>query len=168
MRLFKIAIVIGMGILAGGCASDSPTSPERGPSVEKSSGSPADPLPGYVEHGNDTARTRLTFKDARILYRAALRYTADNGGRCASGPFQQNLVGRRMIDYLPGGDLLRNSFTGYRTEPQSMDRARISGQIGYEGIAADGLVIGFRITAMGATDDDYLEIEYIAPGVPGR
>ena len=172
MKLFGFVTVLGSVLFLVACTSDSPLDPdsEYSPVLadEKSADAPAGHPEGYVLHANQDAKTRRTYKDARILFRAALEFTEDNGGWFVRSPFHENLVGRRMIDYLPGGRHFKNAITGYRTEPQDRDAAT-PGQIGYIGVInSNGWLVGFIITAFGATPEDYLVIEYIGPGIPSK
>ncbi len=103
--------------------------------------------------------TRRTWKSAYRVDRAAREFARDNDGWFATGIHDRNVAGKTLIDYLPGGHLLKNAFTELRTEPCDCS-ASYSGSVGYLTIFNNGYPVGYTIDAMGVDSGEVLHIEY--------
>jgi hypothetical protein len=91
----------------------------------------------------------LTTSHCRLVQEAAENFAAFNNGVYAGNLADQNLAGKSVIDYLPGGRLLRNPYTGAETEPVGC-AAATPGQVGYVVIVDHtGTNAGYTITGFG-------------------
>ena len=59
--------------------------------------------------------------------------------------------GATIVDMLPGGQLLENSFTRVRTEPITAALASAAGEIAYSPVFSGGIIVGYTISGGGKT-----------------
>ncbi len=83
------------------------------------------------------------------LQTAVEAFAADNNGAYPADVWTAtNSAGRTVLDYLPGGALLKNAFTQANTEPAAWI-ARNPGEIGYSPIYQMMAPTGYHITGWG-------------------
>ena len=179
--LFLIAVLAGVAA----CSADDPSVPtapviETAASGTKAAG-PADggdfeaalsqrvkwPLvPGwdtiYGPEGRSDARFRRTCRDAQFLQRAVDRFMAAGSEWYPAHPFvDRNAADRTVIDYLPRGRPLVNTFTGQEYLPNTECSAGYPGEICYASVHWEGYSVGYVITAHGLRGEDELSIVYV-------
>ena len=96
------------------------------------------------------ARERIVKWNCNAVQLAIENFFFDNGREYPSSLDDRLPDGTRVIDLLPGGQLLENPFTRQRTEPVDHP-ARSAGQVGYVGLdrEGDGFYEGYHITGFG-------------------
>ena len=151
-------------IALAACSGPTPTSPVSDPpdksqTQELQLVSPSGRNTHNYGNPRGGSMTRRTWKSAAWVAAAAHEYAADNGGLYPTGVRQPNALGHTLIDYLPGGRLLINPFTGNRTEPRD-GPATHSGAVGYREIMIEAYPLGFTVEAMGFDTSEMLYIEY--------
>ncbi len=109
-------------------------------------------------------RDPRVIQNAYIVQTAAEAFAADNNGVYAMNGSSRNPVGKTLTDYLPGGVLLMNSHTGYRTEPSWSSWAYAAGGVGYVvvDVNADRIMDGYMIDGIGS--DGATQIIFICGG----
>jgi len=101
-------------------------------------------IPAYLTNFDS-----LTTSHCRLVQEAAENFAAFNNGVYAGNLADHNLSGKSVIDYLPGGRLLRNPYTGAETEPVGACAAT-PGQVGYVVVVdGTGTNSGYTITGFG-------------------
>lgn len=56
--------------------------------------------------------------------------------------------GDTVVDLLPGGFLIKNAWSGVRTEPRDGAAAQ-SGEVGFAAVLNAGVVVGYRVEGYG-------------------
>ncbi len=105
------------------------------------------------------AMTRRTWKAAHRLEQAVQDYARDNEGIFPGDLHGPNMAGKTLLAYLPGGQMLKNTFTNLRTEPSGYF-AEYSGAIGYNVYIEGTINVGYIISAMGVDSDEILVLVY--------
>ena len=167
MKSIPPIVLLLLAVLFASCssdhplASDSPTDP--GTRTDKSRGRPGMPMGQYL-HANKEALGRQTFQGAYMLERAVWRFAAENGGVFPSAVYDDNEAGKRLTDYLPGGNQLWNPFVGVRSNPLD-GFADMAGDIAYISVLDDlGYIVGYSISARGVSYPlQYMELQYYPP-----
>lgn len=179
--LSRICGLILMLLVLAGCSNETPTIPVIQDSTEVGNSKIQEEIRALPEVRDEGIRpnvefemniqkldnpkggsmTRRTWKSAYRVDRAAQEFARDNNGWFATGISSQNVLGKRFIDYLPGGQLLKNAFTQYRNEPQDWFSGQ-SGSIRYFPlIGQNGYPVGYVIDAIGVDMNEVLRIEHM-------
>jgi hypothetical protein len=153
-------------LLLFGCSTDPALAPPAGEGppagAGKSRGRPGMPMGQYL-HADFEAWGRQAFGQAYKLERAVRRFAADNEGFFPVSLGTPNAAGRTLRDYLPGGKLLWNIFTGVRSNPVFAEAAS-PGEVGYMAIMdPGGHPVGYTITAFGKDPGQFLVLQYVPP-----
>jgi len=91
-------------------------------------------------------------KEAEVLGLAhAVQLTAEDHAARNEGQYSD--LAADLVPLLPGAALLRNAFTGQRSEPQFSADAVTPGQIGTRLIVRDGVATGYVITGFGKNEE---------------
>lgn len=170
MKTMKSMTALAALILVlGACSGDDPVAPRAG----NEGGAPAEgekrrdgmPIQRW-ENANFHGLGLATYANARMAARAARRFAADNDGIPPSHLPEVNAAGRSFQDYLPGGRLLWNPFTGKRSNPITDVHPCCAGVIGYlPVIGPEGVNVGFVVIARGTTvPNQEFTIEWYAEG----
>jgi hypothetical protein len=98
--------------------------------------------------GMPTAKKLQVVMNCRIVQAAAEAFAADNNGLYpADVSCSVSLLGKTLIDYLPGGERLVNPYHGQATEPVDGAAAN-QGETGYIGCYCPGTPKGYCITGV--------------------
>ena len=130
----NVLIVFMISMLAGVCACSE------------------DPAESIIEPAEPTIEEleALVVENCEALEAALEEFISFNDGACPVDIYSDtNDLGLTLIDYLPGGELMENPFTGERTEPVDTV-ATEPGQIGYHP-ASDFYPVLYYITGFGET-----------------
>jgi archaellum component FlaG (FlaF/FlaG flagellin family) len=102
----------------------------------------------------DTISTyeRAVIENCILLRDAAENYAFDNFDEYSrSLTYGQNDSGKVLLDYLPDGDYLQNTYTGEFTEPSCLYQELLDapGEISYRAIYMGGFYVGYEIFGYG-------------------
>jgi hypothetical protein len=101
------------------------------------------------------SRDEQTVANCLTVREAAKSFAAENDrGYPVDTDTDRNLVGKTLIDYLPGGTRLENPYSGHLTVPLSAAHAAASGETGYtprfaRSVEGGYVVSGFYVTGFG-------------------
>jgi prepilin-type N-terminal cleavage/methylation domain-containing protein len=98
-------------------------------------------IPNFISM-QDRAKEAKTKGVARTVQQAAEAYADKNDGVYSDKK-------EDLLPFLPGKELLKNPFTGERTEPLFGATAAVEGQVGIEVICRNGVAVDYVITARG-------------------
>jgi len=87
--------------------------------------------PGPDEISTPPTKDEITIENSYITRDAVEAFAAANGGLYPLNSSQRIADGRQVVDFLPGGQLLVNPYTGSRTSPSIGSAAGSRGQTGY-------------------------------------
>jgi hypothetical protein len=135
---------------------------------------------GYIISGHGTAeivcvinnrgyssRDALVIQNCLTVERAARLFARCNGGWYPLNSADSDPSGKTIIDYLPGGTLLRNPYTGLLTEPVD-GVACIEGSTGYCVVAPRGICVGYGITGAGKNGEQICTLWHGPPDTDGH
>jgi len=86
-------------------------------------------------------------------------FAGDNDGIYPGTLNFANLAGKTLLDYLPSGQMLRNAFSGLRTEPNGSYPV-YPGNIGFTSLCEATINVGFVIVARGADSTEELYLSF--------
>ena len=98
-------------------------------------------IPNYIAM-QSRAKEALTMEAAHVVQMAAEDFASSHEGIYSD-------LAADLTPLLPRGQLVVNSFTDLRTEPQFGVAAATPGQVGIVGLVRAGAVIGYTITGWG-------------------
>lgn len=99
---------------------------------------------------SNTHTVQLAVENFAVLNEG--RYPADVDNDAAPN-------GETIMDMMPGGLPLRNTFTNAATEPINAAAAANPGEIAYQAASQNGVIYGYLITAAGKGGDIIIRLE---------
>jgi len=130
MKKIYLLILFSLFIGVLGCTMDNPKSPQV----------PLTPQQQVLEN-------------CRLVKSAAEQSAARNNQVFPADRIDTMADGRTLVDFLPGGQLLENPYTGERTSPVN-GGANSSGDVGYIGFRCDLEVTSYAITGVAEVEGD--------------
>jgi len=98
-------------------------------------------IPNYI-------RMQVNAKEARVKSDVhTVQLVAEDYGVLNDGRYSDLAVD--LTPLMPGGQLMNNSFTSARTEPQFGAAAAAEGQIGIQAVVVAGMPTGYTVTGFG-------------------